>query len=471
MAIAERIRNNKRIDDLSDEKLLVCLFSTWSRSTIQSHAKIGDVLEFLENEVNHRGLLLDAKKRFIEPQLNAGNEYVDGLHSLMTDIDTSEIAYELASEWLVKFPRLSIESERSLLTRLIHSEKYSDIKLFLSKAPEVRVERQKWDRHAIQLIINSEDDINDFDESVDIGLIWSFRHFLHLNSDINKKVELIKWLISTFRLLWPLTDRPSGVTGGRNNSWDATQFISALITALGSDLSNESIKALKFLREESEDGYSYWIKSVIAEQRQRLVEQAYKSPNLQTINAITQDTVPVSIADLQAYMIEELNVVQSKVKADDAESWKGFYDDQNAPYGEERCRDHLLGLLRQSLNEIELAPEAHVAADKRVDITCSAGGLRLPIEIKGQWHPDLWTSADKQLDALYASDWRAHAHGIYLIFWFGLSQSKNKKLKNPPEKKEAPKTAEALRKMLIESSVAAKEGRIDVFVLDVERDF
>ena len=49
----------------------------------------------------------------------------------------------------------------------------------------------------------------------------------------------------------------------------------------------------------------------------------------------------------------------------------------------EKCHDRLLDLLRQAINDIELAPEAHVANEKRVDITCSIGsGIRLPIEIK-----------------------------------------------------------------------------------------
>lgn len=39
---------------------------------------------------------------------------------------------------------------------------------------------------------------------------------------------------------------------------------------------------------------------------------------------------------------------------------------------------------------------------------------------KGQWHPDLWTGADDQLNELYAQDWQAKGRGIYLVLWFGL---------------------------------------------------
>lgn len=114
-------------------------------------------------------------------------------------------------------------------------------------------------------------------------------------------------------------------------------------------------------------------------------------------------------------------------------------------------------------------PEAHVAADKEVDIACSAGTLRVPVEVKGQWHSELWRGADKQLDALYTPDWRAENQGIYLVLWFGDQQAANKRLRNPPRGMLTPQTAEQLREILITGSKSAGEGRVDVFVLDLER--
>jgi hypothetical protein len=62
----------------------------------------------------------------------------------------------------------------------------------------------------------------------------------------------------------------------------------------------------------------------------------------------------------------------------------------------------------------------------------TVGPLRMPIEIKGQWHTALWQAADQQLAELYAKDWRADGHGIYLVLWFGDHVSKNKRLRGPP---------------------------------------
>ncbi len=168
-------------------------------------------------------------------------------------------------------------------------------------------------------------------------------------------------------------------------------------------------------------------------------------------------------------MLEELSIAQAKVKSDDAESWRGFYDDNGTPFAEERCRDHLIGLLRQGSKEITFDPEAHVAADKEVDIACSARALRIPIEVKGQWHAELWRGADMQLDALYTRDWRAEGRGIYLVLWFGDQNLPNKCLKKPGRGTEPPQAANELREMLITGSKSVREGRVIVFVLDLVR--
>ena len=97
------------------------------------------------------------------------------------------------------------------------------------------------------------------------------------------------------------------------------------------------------------------------------------------------------------------------------------------------------------------------------------GSLRIPIEIKGQWHRQLWQGADAQLDALYTQDWRADGYGIYLVLWFGEGQPANKQLKSPGRSRDRPKNPEELREMLTSSSKAATDGRVKVFVLDLTR--
>jgi hypothetical protein len=178
--------------------------------------------------------------------------------------------------------------------------------------------------------------------------------------------------------------------------------------------------------------------------------------------------VPVVAADLQAVIVEELAVAQSKIRSDDADSWQGFYDDHGVPRDEERCRDHLLTLLRQGGTGIVFSPEEHVGANKEVDIGCSTGTLRMPIEIKGQWHSALWRAADNQLEAQYMRDWRAEGHGIYLVLWFGDLVPKQKRLYSPG-KGLTPSTPKEVRQLIIARSRSAQLGHIAVVVLDLSR--
>jgi hypothetical protein len=462
--IAERLRKNQSLNDLSNRCLLVCLFSHWG-NLISDHANIGNIGEYLEQEVIYRDLIKNAYQRYIEPQLQANKTSNHCLYKLLRDESLSNIACELASNWLFDFTNLSSEIEIALLKKLIDSGYYSIVLTFLKKASKTESPEQQKNRFSARLIVDFEQAKNEIEGPLEAELLWSIQDLLPKNNT----PKLTAWIIKSFRNLWPIHDYPVGGWSGRSNKWDASKFISNLINQLATNTSDEVIQALHNLRDQGEDGYSNQIKSVIAEQNQRIVEQRFTLPDLKTIKAIIDDSTPTTIDDLQSYMIEELNVVQTKIKADDIESWQGFYDDNKEPYKEERCRDHLLGLLRQNINDIDLVPESHVASDKEVDITCSViGGIRLPIEIKGQWHKDLWIAADKQLDALYTTDHRAQGCGVYLVLWFGLGSSK--KLKNRGKGKKQPTTASELQKMLEEDCLAAKHGRIKIVVIDIERN-
>src|SRR5690606_31431129 len=129
-------------------------------------------------------------------------------------------------------------------------------------------------------------------------------------------------------------------------------------------------------------------------------EAAYVSPPLDASAAVVNDAAPATIDDLLAVVLDEFATVQARIRSDAVESWRGFFDGADVPLQEEACRDHLIGLLRQGCRDIHFEPEAHKAGDKEVDIVCRCDKLSLPIEVKGQWHRDLWHAADTQLDRL-----------------------------------------------------------------------
>ena len=107
-----------------------------------------------------------------------------------------------------------------------------------------------------------------------------------------------------------------------------------------------------------------------------------------------------------------------------------------------------------------------MADEKGVEIECSASPtIMVPVEVEGQWHKDLWSAADDQIDKLYLADWRTDRRGIYFVLWFGPGT----KLTAPPAGIIVPATPEELRASLAAASTACKTGMVEVVVLDLTR--
>jgi len=474
-ALAERLRKCIGFDDLTNERLMAGLFEL-HRRRIDDHAGIVGLRDAIEAAVKARGIWGEAMRLYHEPQLEGRCESVDGLHSLMRDKSHAQLGSELAVEWLERFSDLPVGPESELIDKLIRAGCVDELRRIAADRVGLGLSndqrRRNWD--SIGLIVDFERTAERLEAApIEPELLLHIRNRTRDRFCDDAYIDLstaqIEWIIHIFRSLWPMVEFPSGSTQGNSNPWDASSHIVHLIRHLGNDSSDDAVAALMRLLNAPADGYSGLVKIVVAEQARIRVEAAYVPPSLEAIAAIARDLVPVSVADLQALVLEGLEIAQAKIKSDDAESWRGFYGENGIPFAEERCRDHLLGLLRQGPEGITFDPEAHVAADKEVDIACSVGTLRMPIEVKGQWHSELWQGADMQLDRLYTGDWRADGRGIYLALWFGDQQQPNKQLKSPGRGVNRPQTADALREMLIAGSKSAREGRVIVFVLDLER--
>jgi hypothetical protein len=140
------------------------------------------------------------------------------------------------------------------------------------------------------------------------------------------------------------------------------------------------------------------------------------------------------------------------------------------PYVENRCRDRLAAIVGPELTryEVQRITEADMPKTKRSDLAFACGQLQLPMEVKGQWHPEVWNAATGQLDLQYLIDWRSEQRGIYCVLWFGDLPSKSgRRLKAPPKGLKAPKTADEMRKMLIERIPEGRRALVDVVVLDL----
>jgi hypothetical protein len=473
-ALAEHLRVQGGLLDVEDDALAAA-FLIILRTRLDDFAGLVGLKSVIEDELSRRSMTENVFRTLIEPQLVARNEPAAGLSELLYKDHHHLLARRLAADWLEHVPGLTDSVEAELATKLVRSGSFGILRRLIAPrlTSSTPAKLQLWRAVSVIADFEATGRLLD-DEEIDPALLWGIRDLAGASryrdkARVGLSVAQCEWILKTFREAWPLSHPPARGWSGDRNAWDAGEYLMQVMTHLARDPSEEAGLALQRLVAAAQDDFTPNLQILLNEQRQLRMETIYQAPSLAAVDAITHDAFPAMASDLQAFMMEELDIVQRKVHGDDAESWRGFFDDQGRPRPEEWCRDHLLGLLRQGSEGVHLDPEVHMPGDKEADITCSLGNMRIPIEIKGQWHRELWTGADSQLDRLYAADWRAERRGIYLVLWFGTEVPGNKRLATVAPGLPEPATAKELRDQLAATSAAAIEGRVLIYVLDLCR--
>src|SRR5205814_402936 len=190
---------------------------------------------------------------------------------------------------------------------------------------------------------------------------------------------------------------------GNTNDYDATHFLRSLISQIADDTSVEASEALQRLVAGPADSYSELIRHMAAEQRQKRAEANFLALVAGELAALLDDGPPGNIEDLKALVLEEMDVVRRKVLGDDLDSVADFWSDAGIPRDENRCRDRLAAMIGPELTryDIQRITEADMPRTKRADLAFARGAMQLPVEVKGQWHKDVWDAATGQLDVQY----------------------------------------------------------------------
>ena len=179
------------------------------------------------------------------------------------------------------------------------------------------------------------------------------------------------------------------------------------------------------------------------------------------------DGLPESIDDMREYLFDRLDTLQTRMRASNTDMWEAYWAN-GKPRNENYCRNRMIDQISDSLPDpIRFAPEELMPGQTRADIAAIHGSITLPVEIKGQWHKDVWDAATEQLGAKYARDWRARGRGVYLVLWFG--DAPGKQLPTHPDGLPSPDTPESLRLMLENRLPEEKRSLIHIYVMDVSR--
>lgn len=245
--------------------------------------------------------------------------------------------------------------------------------------------------------------------------------------------------------------------------------IRQLIYAFAEDPSDEAASALSDL--EKNPALSHWQSDIlytIADQVRTAREAQFTYPDVSRVVSTLSNAGPANVTDLKALVVDALQEIASDIRHGNTDGYKAFWNIgthskvTDLHVDENTARDRLLDFLRPKIRHLDIVaePEVRYADDKRADIAIYSRGMKLPIEIKRDDHPEIWEAAENQLKRQYSRDPASEGNGIYLAFWLD-----GKGMKKPPKGSKPTNCAEmetALRSMVPESST----GLIEVIVID-----
>ena len=249
-----------------------------------------------------------------------------------------------------------------------------------------------------------------------------------------------------------------------------SEFITSLIGQLGSISDNSAGRALTELIDDARlaawHDHLNWSRG-----RHRVANRdaSYRHATIDQVQRTLDNRAPANAADLAALLFVHLADIAADIRGGSSDGWRQFWsndhdDQQRTPKVENSCRHAVLAALQKHLPpEVDAVPEGHYAAGRRADIRASCSGFNVPVEIKRNSDPNLWSALREQLIPSYTTDPATSGYGIYLVLWFGANKTKR------DANGTRPATPKELEQQL-ESTLTPDEARkISVIVIDVTK--
>lgn len=476
--VAELVRRGESLDQLI-QSLAGSVLAVWWEMPEFHGQKLGEDIESrLENKVFETQMGSEAfLTAMIEPNIAAGKENISALYRMARNPRFSAIAGPLALRWLKSYPAANLSVQQELLQIALHTGTSPDL---VELTRERLKDQTQLSPEALRMWLSAAFllDLPDLrfealeHAAGDNDILWSITDLRRPDRFENRSLTLSVWqleqLVQTFAPLWPVVLHPPSGWRGHHEPHDATDFTTGCIIALSSIPTLEASQAFdRLVPSASMGGYAERIKHARAQQRHLRRDKEFVPLTFNQAKQILADGLPGTIDDLKALVVDRLEEMQHYLRNAETDGWDAYWN-SDRPKDENTCRDRIVDALRPKLPlSISLVPENLMPEKNRCDIVASLESLGLPIEVKGQWHPEVWNASQTQLDDLYGRSWRADGRGVYIILWFG--DVPGKQLTAHPDGLPRPTSANELRKMLLDRLDESEKARIDIFVLDVSK--
>ena len=429
---------------------------------------------------SHPNLAAHEIVRFATMQLRRGEHHVALVYELSVNEWLSSVAREACPKLLrafsVRAPRPLLDTLNRLiwcgLANLDASTMQSIIVDKLAARSMTRAQRAHW--LAAQLAVAPHSDLEMVERFAGKHENAMAGFFSFFERSFPRKLLFDRILSSSLgRLVRLLGEgrRPMRPTGPASAQFRESDFVRALIEALGARADDDAVSVLASLA--CDPGVAAWhstVQRIRHEQSVLCRNTRYRHPDIDAARGALECRQPANAADLVAVTLEALVEVSRNIRHGATNDWRQYWNPsgserQGRPKDENDCRDALLSDLQYKLRplRIDAAPEGRYADEKRADIRVSYGGFNVPVEIKKSNHRNLWSAVRHQLIAKYSRDPDAGGSGIYLVLWFGEEHCQ------PPESGVRPRDASELEERLRGTLVPEEARLISICVIDVER--
>ena len=426
-------------------------------------------------------------REYIEPQLACMECKSVQVNWLADDETFKFLQTTLPLEWLEDFPDMNFSTQKKLLQLAIQFGNRKKLKEIVQQYCEkllnitptlededIKFKRNFWFAHAFYLLDENyeffwQELIKDLNSTFlilenNLGFLGDYLKWIVLSP---VKIELI---LNTF--IKQCKDGDLSSAYDLDSSYSGSVFY--LLGELISQLEDNSIPVIdRLLNDTQYVKFHYRLKSIRFNCLRKLTIKNFQMPTAdQVVNFLDENEI-ISVENLRAVILEELQNYQKDLDGHDITSKSIFYHNKiniqnrvNENTATQRIADRLRIWLERY--QVNLIREGYMKDDNRCDLVFSKliNGKRkiLPVEVKGQWHSELYSAFDSQLDRLYTIHRDADGQGIYLVLWFGkdemVANRKNHKINNAKE------LYLEIQKQMSEEL----KKRLDVFVLDLSVD-
>jgi hypothetical protein len=429
-------------------------------------------------------LVRDSYVAVAQAELQLGADYVDGLYELLNNEAFMPFRREISIRFLKNFPNASPPRLQELLCCALGVGEATNDLLSIARDVLGQVINVDADRRDLWVSVAYLLSPQEFQPALAEAasrpdIVWLLRDMANCDRRLGGRalpilsVNQMEDIARITSQHFPNCSPPSEGWTGDHNAWDGAEFVQRLINNIAADPSDTATMALtRLVKNDSLITYRDHIKHALADQSARHREAEYRQPNwVQTVAALS-DGAPANVPDLHAILIAHLKNIKSEIVFTNTDIYKRFWNENGhgkieTPKHEESCRDVLVDLLRARLRALGVIvePEGHMAGDRRADISVSLPAKKILVELKRDYHAEVWVAAEEQLDRFYTQDPEATGFGVYGVFWFG--KGRTSQIRTPPNGSTLPKTASEMEDMLQSLIPAEKRSRLAVVVIDV----